>query len=131
MINEEEYLRSKMGSRNPFTVPEGYFEHLTEQIMQKLPAQETTILEPEEPAREPKKAAVIRFLRPVLYAAACVCLAMFGVAIYQNLDKQSADTLQSNIPQITTEYNDAFIDEAADYAMLDNADIYASLLADM
>jgi hypothetical protein len=28
-------------------------------------------------------------------------------------------------------YSDSYIDEAADYAMLDNEDIYASLLADI
>ena len=28
-------------------------------------------------------------------------------------------------------YSDAYIDEAADYAMLDNEDIYAGLLADL
>lgn len=119
MFSEEEYIKSKLGSRNPFTVPEGYFEQLTAQVMEKLPEQ------------KPKRPAIIRYLRPVLYAAACICLAVFGIAIYQNLDRQSADTLQSNIPQMSMEYNDAFIDEAADYAMLDNEDIYASLLADM
>ena len=130
MFNEEDYIRSKMGNRNPFTVPEGYFEQLTAQVMQKLPAQEMQAQQ-RLSAQEPKKSAVIRYLRPLLYAAACICLAMFGVTVYQNLDKQTADTLQSNIPQISMEYNDDFIDEAADYAMLDNEDIYASLLADI
>ena len=37
MVNEEEYLYSRMGKKNPFTVPEGYFEQLTAQILEKLP----------------------------------------------------------------------------------------------
>ena len=122
MINEEDYIRNKMGNKNPFTVPEGYFEQLTGDIMSKIPAQKEI---------EQQKPALIKRLRPLLYAAACVCIAVFGVVIYQNLDKQTKETLQKNFSQNTREYNDTFIDDATDYAMFDNNEIYASLLADM
>lgn len=121
MINEEDYIRSKMGNKNPFTVPEGYFEQLTGDIMSKIPAQKEI----------EQKPAMIKRLRPLLYAAACVCIAVFGVVIYQNLDRQTNETLQGNFSQNTGEYNDTFIDDATDYAMFDNNEIYASLLADM
>jgi hypothetical protein len=121
MINEENYIRSKMGNKNPFTVPEGYFEQLTGDIMSKIPA----------PAQKEQKPAFIKRLRPLLYAAACVCIAMFGVVVYQNLDKQSNDTLNASISHNAAEYNDKFIDDAADYAMFDNDEIYASLLAEI
>ena len=40
MMNEEEFLKSKMGTRNPFVVPDGYFDQLTAQVMQKINAEE-------------------------------------------------------------------------------------------
>ena len=33
MMNEEEYLKSKVGNRNPFTVPEGYFPKVGARVM--------------------------------------------------------------------------------------------------
>ena len=45
MMNEEEYLNSKLGKKNPFTVPEGYFEQLTAQVMEKLPEKKQILIE--------------------------------------------------------------------------------------
>jgi len=116
-MNEEDYIRNKMGN-NPFRVPEGYFEHLTPRIMSQLPGQ---------PVQQ--KPALVKRLRPLLYAAACICVAVFSVAIYFNhkdVDQPLASTQQQD-----TYYNDTYIDEVADYAMLDNEEIYYSLLADI
>ena len=123
-MNEEEFLKSKMGTRNPFVVPDGYFDQLTAQVMQKINAEE-------EKKTKKAKPAILRTLRPLLYAAACTCIALFGVATYQHLNQEASEAqdLQSNI--VFTDYTDSYIEECADYAMLDNDDIYASLLADM
>jgi hypothetical protein len=124
MMNEEEFLKSKMGTRNPFVVPEGYFDQLTAQVMQKINAEE-------EKKAKKAKPTILRTLRPLLYAAACSCIALFGVATYQHLNQEASEAkdLQSNI--VVTDYSDSYFEECADYAMLDNDDIYASLLADM
>ena len=125
MTNEEVFIKEKMGSRNPFTVPEGYFDQLTAQIISQLPDEQTDSSKP-----APARVAVIRRLRPLLYAAACLAIAIFGVTIY--LNKNIADDqLHLAQQQEATIYSDAYIDEAADYAMLDNEDIYAGLLADL
>ena len=117
-MNEEDYIRNKMGN-NPFWVPEGYFEHLTPRIMSQLP---------ENPVQQ--KPALIKHLRPLLYAAACICVAVFSVTMYFN-HKDSDQSLASTLQQQDTYYNDTYIDEVADYAMLDNEEIYYSLLADI
>jgi hypothetical protein len=39
--------------------------------------------------------------------------------------------MKGNFSHNAVEYNDTYIDEATDYAMFDNNEIYASLLADM
>ena len=38
--NDELDLKKMVGNRNPFRVPEGYFEQLTQQVMQQLPERE-------------------------------------------------------------------------------------------
>ena len=40
MKKEETDLLKRCGTENPFTVPEGYFERFTEQLMEKLPERE-------------------------------------------------------------------------------------------
>ena len=138
MMNEEELINSKMGKRNPFTVPQGYFDQLTEQIMKNIPEDniqdnsEENIQTARIQQMKPAKKAIMRTLRPLFYAAACTCIAVFGIAAYNHLNKQATDTqqLQSNIVTVHS-YSDSYIEEATDYAMLDNDDIYASLLADM
>ena len=36
-MKEEDKLLRKVGTTNPFTVPEGYFENLTSEVMNRLP----------------------------------------------------------------------------------------------
>lgn len=123
MMNEEDYLNSKMGKRNPFTVPEGYFEQLTSQVMQKLP---------EEKAEKP---ALIKRLRPWLYAAACVCVGVFiaAVAFNNNNEEVRKQMRIATAEQKSVEsyYSDSYYEDEANYAMVDNQDIYAYLLAEM
>lgn len=122
MMNEEEYLRSRMGTKNPFTVPEGYFEQLTAQVMDRLPE------------KKPAKVAVMKRLRPWLYAAACVCVGVFVAAVafnQQTEDLQGQQQMANMGLENVNYYSDSYIDEAADYAMIDSQEIYSYLLADM
>ncbi len=127
MMNEEEYLKSKVGNRNPFTVPEGYFEQLAQQVMDRIPA----VTQELKPA--PKK-TVFKQLRPWLYAAACVCVGVFTAGVLFNSQNDNSKELQqmATLEQENINYySDNYIDEEADYAMFDNQEIYACLLADM
>lgn len=123
MMNEEDYLNSKMGKRNPFTVPEGYFEQLTSQVMQKLPEEKV------------EKPALIKRLRPWLYAAACVCVGVFiaAVAFNNNNEEVRKQMRIATAEQKSVEsyYSDSYYEDEANYAMVDNQDIYAYLLAEM
>ena len=122
MMNEEEYLRSRMGTKNPFTVPEGYFEQLTAQVMDRLPE------------KKPAKVAIMKRLRPWLYAAACVCVGVFVAAVafnQQTEDLQGQQQMANMGQENVNYYSDSYIDEAADYAMIDSQEIYSYLLADM
>jgi hypothetical protein len=116
--NDELYLKQTVGNRNPFRVPDGYFEQLTEQVMQQLPEREQIVAKQQsiaQPASQPRARKVQ--MRPWLYAAACTVAAMLmGVTYY--LHQDSADDLVAD---------DSYYEEVADYAMIDNMEIYASL----
>ena len=119
-MNEEMYIQEKVGKRNPFRVPEGYFDNLTAQVMQNLPEQ-------------PKRRAKSVFMRPVFYAAASVCALLVAGAAWMwhpTAEVSSAESVQAKAvsqPQQQQDNADGYFDEAADYMMLDNHEIYAYL----
>ena len=130
MTNEEKYIREKMGTRNPFTVPDGYFEQLSQQIIDRLPAEvgeaPVSALSPVSPSPRP---AIVRYLRPLLYAAAaCAVLAIAVGTFYRNAATADTEQLVAHQQEAVTTYSDTYLEDMADYAMLDNEDIYASLL---
>ena len=67
-MEEEKYISDKLGRRNPFTVPEGYFEQLTTKVMEQIPD------------RRPKARRV--WMRPVWWAAAAVCALFVSTAAW-------------------------------------------------
>ena len=111
-----DYFSTKMEKKNPFSTPEGYFEHFTERLMSRLPEEEK------------KKPAIIRHLRPLLHAAIFTGVIVLGATFLMN---GGTEQTQKQMSIATTEYNDSYFDDAADYAMVDNQDIYAYLLADL
>lgn len=123
MTNKEErYLKSRIGKQNPFRVPEGYFDSFAERMMENLPEQEARTVVMSRPHRS-------RVLRTVLYAAACLCLAVLGTVIYwHKLSMQNVDSGSTTVAVHTTTNADAaYVDAVADYTMMDNTDIYAYL----
>ena len=124
-MKEELYLIEKVGKQNPFKVPEGYFDTLTSQIMAKVDAEGAAL---EKPAKV--KTAKTVWLRPLLYAAACgVCL-IVSVASYMSYEDKSDVAPAEKIAAVQQTFDDYSFDEAADYVMMDNQDIYACLVSD-
>ncbi len=112
-MKEEDLLRKQFGNTNPFRVPEGYFEHLSQQIMDRLPAQEIVL-----PAR---KVTMWHRLRPYSVAAA-VCAVVFGVGI---LGMQKFGTSSSQSVDMFSNNEEYTIDQVVDYAMVDNVTMYS------
>ena len=104
MIQEEQILKEKVGLRNCFKVPEGYFDQLTASVMESLPPQE--------------QKARTTVLRKLLYMAACTVIAvLMGVTYYFHQGNSHVET--------ASESN--YYEELADYAMIDNMDIYVCM----
>ena len=126
-MKEEKYLIEEVGRENPFRVPEGYFDTLTSQIMAKVEAEG---VEARDIKTGKEKRAKTVWLRPVLYAAASVCALFISVVAYQNYSEQGVAAPAQNVVANNQMMTDDYFDEAADYVMLDNQDIYACLSSD-
>lgn len=119
MLNEERILSEKYGRRNPFKVPEEYFDHLADKMTVQVAE------------KEPAKTAGIHFFLPchsrsvILTAAASVCFAVFGVTAYLHHEHKSYAGTAVHLK--VNESKDDYFNDAVDYAMMDTEDMYASL----
>ncbi len=120
MNNEEIIMKTRMGKKNPFRVPEGYFDNLTAQVMDRLP---------EDSGKKvvTMKPSLIVRLRPVLYVAACLFIAVLSFAVY--LDKTGEGSEEQMMAEQVPSYESNF-EDVADYVMVDNYEIYACLTND-
>lgn len=121
MSREERYIRSKCGSGNPFRVPDGYFDRFATGFMENLPER--------EPVAIPRKKTPLIRIWGAVAAAACVMAAVISTAVFFNNGTAdgSQNMAQDTAYTIEQMNHDEYIDVVADYAMMDNADIYACL----
>lgn len=112
MMNEEQYIKNRLGDRNPFRVPDGYFDSLTAEVMKNLP-------------EEPKQGLLVR-LRPWMYAAACLVAVVFTATLYL----MSPDGSGQMATTETANSDNTYVEDVADYMMADNNDIYALLASE-
>jgi len=117
-MTDEKYIEEKVGNRNPFQVPEGYFDHFAEQMMQQLP---------EGQAVQTKPRAKSIWLRPVYYVAASVCALFISGAVWMSMSKEEASSTPAQAQLVQQEEQEQYLEEAADYMMLDNHEIYTYL----
>lgn len=130
MMNEEKILSDHLGKDNHFKVPEGYFDHLMEQVMDCLPEQEAQVISIQHSTAAWWKRPAMRKI-----AAAVAVVAMVGGGAFVALQHQPschpasmAQAEQVQAKQMGSE--DATFDEMANYTMMDNETIYASLIAE-
>ena len=120
MKKEKTYKLDERIPRRPFTVPEGYFENLTQDIMATLPEQESIYS---------TRITVTPWMRirPYLYAAAAfagIFLCIKG-AIGIGSRNNAAEVAQT---EETTIYSDEYIDSFLETAMIDDFTIYYTLV---
>ncbi len=124
MRKEEDILRKKVGKTNPFQVPESYFDSFTEQLMNALPEPAAT---PATPIRKP---LIRRIGFHTLCAAASICaLAVLGTTLYLRPADAEGQTATSPSIELMADnadfvyFSEEYIDDALDYAMVDNQEI--------
>ena len=107
--------------QNPFKVPAGYFDTLNTRIMENVAKQASA-----EKSEKSAQAKNVR-MHVLRWAAACACVLVIGVSAVLFTFK---DTDTSEVPATAQQSfftsDDAF-NQAADYTMLDNHDMYQML----
>ena len=106
--------------RRPFTVPEGYFENLTQDIMAALPEQESLYS---------TRIIVTPWMRirTYLYAAAAFAGIFFCIKAAVGITSSNNMTEYSEA-QETTIYSDEYIDSFLETAMIDDCTLYYTLV---
>ena len=121
-MNEEHFIQEKFGKKQPFTVPEGYFENFVENVMAQLPDDGAKVIEMRPRMRWRVAVGVA--------VAACFCAVLFSVG---KLWKDSSDESLSGtaaVMQVQYSTNDDEFDDMVDYAMMDVSDIYYACAMD-
>ena len=118
-MNEEDKILKKFGRKNPYKVPEGYFENFTSKLMEELPEKEAIVV-----TLSPKRSWMRRSLIACSVAAALIG-SIFGIRYLSRstwVEKGQFMAIESN-----SYADDTYLDEMLDYAMIDNHEIYAYL----
>lgn len=106
---------------NPFKVPEGYFDSLTQRVMDAIPQNEIRMV----PQKQAKPLQRWRHYA----AAAAVVAALFGVGayLYQAETPQAMSEQQLAVKAHTVKASaaDSDFEAVADYIMCDDYDLYA------
>lgn len=119
-MKEEDKLNKKYGKENPFTVPEGYFDNLTHEIMSKLPEKETIFT-------EEKEISMWQRVRPWLYMAAMFIAILLPIRFMINQttnpdeDAITATSIENEV------YEDDYIDVIVNQSMMDDYSLYLYL----
>lgn len=106
-MKEENALKEKIGKRNSFEVPQGYFENLTEKVMEVLPEKQSVVVSEEE-------VTIWTRVKPFLYLAAMFVGAALIIQLFTDevVITEEEDELYNEYIDIS--YSQAMLD---DYSM--------------
>ncbi len=120
-------------SKHSFRVPDGYFDHVADEILAKIDLSSNeglSVNDERDKKLENSNKSLSHILRPssrTWAIAASFLAAIFALGVYLAKDNQS--TMQHSVlrSEVKSHFEGDF-DYAADYAMIDNEAIYASLI---
>lgn len=119
LMKEEDKLLKKIGTENPFRVPEGYFEGFTSDLMSRLPEKEKTDVH-----REP---TTWEKVRPWLYMAAMFIGAALIIRVASPGETVSNGQQQQQIAADESDIEMEYIRTAIENTMMDNYSLYVYL----
>ena len=120
-MKEEDILLKKLGKENSFKVPDGYFENLTSEVMNKLPEKEKVAFKEEHVSTWTR-------LKPLFYMAAMFIGAALIIRVASSNHQPATVDDQLTANDAGTEVvSDEYIDVALDRSMLDDYSLYVYL----
>ena len=121
MEKEKKYKLEEHQPRRPFSVPEGYFDNLTQNIMAALPEQEQLY------STHITVTPWMR-IRPYLYAAAAFAGIFFCIKAAIGISNSGGYNARMAQTEETIIYSDEYIDSFLETAMIDDYILYNSLV---
>ncbi|MBQ0084640.1 MAG: hypothetical protein KBS65_00170 [Prevotella sp.] len=108
----EHDLQKMVGNKNPFRVPEGYFDDLTQRIVSSAVNAER------------KEFGKTKFftLKRIISVAACVLFFVVAISFLYNKMNVGDNMLSAQDMEI-----ERYVGEMNEYAMFDNGDLYACI----
>lgn len=127
MMKEEKILKDKFGKESHFTVPSGYFDSFADQLMEQLPETEhrTIVMHAQSWWHHIQWGKVAAAITAVMLLGGG---SMFYLGQTHPSHAQMASKYEHSSQPNNAEYGT--FEQMADYAMVDNQDIYASLVAE-
>ena len=118
-MKEEDYILRKVGKDNHFQTPEGYFDNLTSEIMNRLPEKDYSQMETE--------VSMWQKAKPLLYMAAVFVGAAFILRLGGMLVKNDPEYIAAEEEQLERQYidqivNDSMMDDYTFYQLLSEVD---------
>lgn len=120
---EDKKLKDICGTGNPFSVPEGYFDRVTKEIMDRLPEKEKVIL--------PPTPTTWQRIKPWLYLAAMFCVIMGGAryfvgpSLQQKIDKSPMAITSAEAQDIS--YDEEYLENELMNSRMDDYSVYCYL----
>ncbi len=141
MTKEEQILMEQFGRKTSFRVPEGYFDSLADRVMSNIPQVAHSHIDINDHAADNAKTAKVvplwhRVATRRAVAAVAIVAMMTGAAIgfvrLHHGGQQAQLAAQTNSVQhpAASSSESSMFDEAVEYTMYDNQDIYASLVSE-
>ncbi|WP_321518691.1 hypothetical protein [uncultured Bacteroides sp.] len=118
-MKEEDEIMRKCGNGNPFTVPEGYFDHFRDNVMERLPEKEVQTF------RKPGRTMWSK-VKPWFYMTAVFAGMLFGIHFMLNLTS-SEESGKSPVRAEKEMVTDQDVDVMMDHSMMDDYSLYECL----
>lgn len=119
-MKRDKDILEKYDGHRPFTVPDGYFNNLTDRIMASLPEEESS-------KASPVTVTTWMRIKPYLYMAAAFAGIFFCIKVAVGLTSRhnTPEMAQTEEPTI---YSDEYIDSFLETAMIDDCTLYYTLV---
>ncbi len=118
-MKEEDNILRKVGTGNSFKVPEGYFERLTSEVMDKLPER--------EPMPETKAPTLWDKVKPWAYMAAMFAGAALIIRVASSDAKPMGTEMAATEAADTEMISDEYINAVVSGSMIDDYSLYVYL----
>jgi len=119
-MKEEDKIQKKIGTENPFRVPEGYFENLTSEVMNRLPEKEKLIAVQTEPTMGQKVRAWLDMTAMVIGAALVFCVSSSEHT--PSVERMAADDTETEMEYINMAVENSMLDDYSLYVYLADSD---------